>query len=268
MELQGRVDELRKSGLGLAVVTYDPVPVLDEFAIRRRITFPLLSDSNSATIRRYGILNTTVAETNPSFGYPFPGTFVLDPAGVVTARFFEQTYQERNTINSVLIRLGGRIDAPAAKISAPHMQIVAYATDSVAAPGTRFSLVLDITPDPRIHVYAPGVSGYKPIALAFSAQPGLIIRETHFPASETYHFKPLDERVPVFQRPFRITQDVTLDASREGEAALKGKDRLTIAATLNYQACDDTLCFNPQSIPLSWTIGVRPLDRERVKKQE
>jgi hypothetical protein len=268
VELQGRVDELRKSGLGLAVITYDPVPVLAEFATRRGITFPLLSDTGSATIRRYGILNTTVAETNPSFGYPFPGTFVLDPKGVVTARFFEQTYQERNTINSVVVRLGGRIDTPATKVSAPHMQVVTYATDTVAAPGTRFSLVLDITPDPRIHVYAPGVSGYNPIGLAVSPQPGLIVRETHYPASEIYHFKPLNERVPVFQKRFRITQDVMLDPSREGEAALKDKDRLTIAATLNYQACDDKICFNPQSIPLSWTIGVRPLDRERVKKQE
>jgi hypothetical protein len=267
VELQGRVDELRKSGLGLAVITYDPPPVLAEFAARRGITLPLLSDAGSATIRRFGILNTTVAETNPLFGYPFPGTFVLDPKGVVTARFFEQTYQERNTINSVVVRLGGRIDAPATKISAPHMQILSYATDSVAAPGTHFSLVLDVTPEPRIHVYAPGVIGYKPIALTVNPQPGVVVRDTHYPASEIYFFKPLNERVPVFQKPFRITQDVMLDASREGEAVLKDNQSLTISATLNYQACDDKVCFNPQSVPLSWTIGVRPLDRERVRKQ-
>ena len=267
MELQGRVDELRKSGLGLAVITYDPVPVLAAFAARRGITLPLLSDAGSATIRRYGILNTTVAETQPLFGYPFPGTFVLDATGVVTARFFEQTYQERNTINSVVVRLGGRIDAPAAKIAAPHMRILSYATDTVAAPGTHFSLVLDVTPDPRIHVYAPGVTGYKPIVLTVQPQPGLVVRDPHYPASEIYFFKPLNERVPVFQKPFRITQDVMLAASREGEAALKDKQSLTISATLDYQACDDKVCFNPQSVPLSWTIGVKPLDRERVRKQ-
>ena len=55
--------------------------------------------------------------------------------------------------------------------------------------------------------------------------------------------------------------------SRDAEAALKGKTSLTIAATLNYQACDDKVCFNPQSVPLSWTIGVRALDRERVKQE-
>lgn len=53
---------------------------------------------------------------------------------------------------------------------------------------------------------------------------------------------------------------------REAEAALKGQSNLTFTATLDYQACDDKVCFNPQSVPLSWTIGVRGLDRERVKQ--
>jgi hypothetical protein len=35
---------------------------------------------------------------------------------------------------------------------------------------------------------------------------------------------------------------------------------------LNYQACDNKVCFTPQSIPLSWTVQLKPLDRERVKK--
>jgi len=58
------------------------------------------------------ILNTTIAETNPLYGYPFPGTFVVSPAGVVTARVFEPSYQERDTISSVLVRLGGASTGP------------------------------------------------------------------------------------------------------------------------------------------------------------
>jgi len=77
----------------------------------------------------------------------------------------------------------------------------------------------------------------------------------------------LNEHVPVYQRPFRIVQDVMLDPSREGSAALKDVSTLTITGTFEYQACDDKVCFAPQSIPLSWRIGVKPLDRERVKPQ-
>jgi DsbC/DsbD-like thiol-disulfide interchange protein len=252
--------------MGLAAISYDPVPVLADFASRRGITFPLLSDAGSETIKRYGILNTTVPDTNQLYGYPFPGTFILSPAGVVTARFFEQSYQDRNTISSVLVRRGGRVDAPATKTSAPHIEITSYASDAVVAPGTHFSLVLDITPAPNIHVYAPGVTGYKPIGLSIEPQAGLVLRESRYPLSEIYVFKPLNERVPVFQRPFRLVQDVMIDASREGQAALDGKASLTITATLNYQACDDKVCFNPQSLPLNWTVGIKPLDRERAKR--
>jgi hypothetical protein len=243
------------------------VPVLREFAARRRITFPLLSDAGSATIRRYGLLNTTADPKDSLFGYPFPGTFVLTPDGTVTARFFEAAYQERNTMNSVFVRLGGRIDVPATRVSAPQLEITSYSTDQAAAPGTRFSLVVDIEPAEGVHVYAPEVKGYRPVALRVAPQPGLLLREAHYPASEIYHFKPLDERVPVYQRPFRIVQDVTLSASREAQAALKGRTDITIAATLDYQACDDKVCYNPQSVPLSWTLAIAPLDRERAKPQ-
>lgn len=265
MELQGRAKELEKAGMGLAAIVYDPPAVLAEFASRRGIAFPLLSDAGSAAIKRYGILNTTVPETNRLRGYPFPGTFTLNRRGVVTARFFEQAYQERQTVASVLVRLGGALDLPATKTSAGHIEITSFATDRVAAPGTRFSIVLDVTPGPRIHVYAPGVKGYRAIALRVHPQPGLVVGDAIFPAPETYHFKPLDEHVLVYQGPFRIIQDVMLDPSRQAAAALKGLTRMTIGATLDYQACDDKLCFLPQSVPLSWTIDVRPLDTERAK---
>jgi len=69
VELQGLIADVQKAGLGLASIAYDPAAVLAEFATRRSITFPLLSDSGWATIKQYGILNTTVPETNPVYGY-------------------------------------------------------------------------------------------------------------------------------------------------------------------------------------------------------
>lgn len=260
------MSEIHKAGMGVAAISYDPVPVLADFASRRRIKFPLLSDAGSETIKRYGLLNTTVPPQSQQFGYPFPGTFILNRAGVVTARFFEEAYQERDTISSALVHLAGRVDRPAMKIAAGHLDITTFLTDQVAAPGTHFSIVLDITPARHVHVYAPGASGYKPIAIAIQPQPGLVLRQTQLPQPEDYFFKPLNEHVPVFERPFRIVQDAALESSREAEALLKDRTSLTIAGTLEYQACDDRICFAPQTVPLSWTIGVRPLDRERAKQ--
>jgi AhpC/TSA family/Disulphide bond corrector protein DsbC len=266
VELQGRLAEIHKAGLGLAAISYDPVAVLADFSARRRITFPLLSDPGSETITRYGILNTTVDAKNPLYGYPFPGTFIVDRQGVVTSRVFEEAYQERDTVSSILVRLGRQIDVHATKIAGAHVTVTSYATDEVAAQGTHFSLVLDVTPGPRVHVYAPGASDYKPVAIGVEPQPGLVLKAPRYPKSEDYFFKPLKEHVPVYQHPFRIVQDVTLDPSREGTAALKDVASLTIRGRFDYQACDDTVCFVPQSVPLSWTIGVKPLDRERPKQ--
>jgi hypothetical protein len=253
--------------MGLAAVSYDPVPVLAEFAARRGITFPLLSDAGSATIRQYGILNTTVAESNQLFGYPFPGTFMVNRSSIVTSRFFEDAYQERDTITSVLVRLGGQVDAPATRTSAPHLEITLFVTDRIVAPGTHFSVVLDIVPAKRVHVYGPGASAYRPIALRVHPQPNLVVKAAQFPKAEDYFFKPLSEHVPVFSKPFRLVQDLALDSSREAEAALKDVRTMTINASLEYQACDDKVCFTPQTVPLSWTIDVKPLDRERVTKK-
>jgi len=266
VELQGRLADIRKAGRGLAAISYDPVPVLADFSRRRGITFPLLSDAGSETIKRYGILNTTIDPKNQLYGYPFPGTFIVDRQGIVTSRFFEEAYQERDTVSSVLVRLGQHVDVHATKITGAHVTLTSYATDQVAAPGTHFSLVVEAAPAARVHVYAPGASGYKPVTLTLRLQPGVVVKAAQFPKPEDYFFKPLNEHVLVYQHPFRIVQDVMIDPSTAGTAALKDVTTLTIAGTFAYQACDDKVCFLPQSVPLSWTIGVKPLDRERAKQ--
>jgi hypothetical protein len=206
-----------------------------------------------------------VPESNTqSYGIPFPGTFMLNREGVVTSRFFEQAYQERVTVGSMLARLGNDLEVQATTVRSPQLAVTSYTTDTTVAPGTHFSVVLDVAPGTGMHVYAPGVRSYKPIALAMDPQPGVIVRDAQYPPSEVYHFRPLDERVQVYQRPFRIVQDVTIDASPQGTAALAGKASLTLAGTLSYQACDDKLCFTPQTVPLTWTVSLRALDRERA----
>jgi hypothetical protein len=184
------------------------------------------------------------------------GTVTIDP---VRAEAFEAN------LAHYLARLGNRVDAPATTVSSPQIEITSYATDSTAAAGTHFSVVLDVRPAPGIHVYAPGVTGYKPIALSIQSQPGLIVREVQYPRSEIYHFKPLNERVLVFQRPLRIVQDIAIDATPRGQVVLKDVASLAIKGILNYQACDDKICFTPQSVPLEWTVTLRQLDRERAK---
>lgn len=296
MELQGRLEDLRKAGLGLTAISYDSPEILAAFSQRRGITFPLLSDAGSATIKAYGILNSVADEAlgpnreEPTVladvkkyvsvtasrntavitnGTPFPGTFVVDRAGLVTSRHFEEFYRERSTAANIMLRLGGRIGTVAAtKVSTDHLEITTYAGDASVAPGNRTALVIEVRPRPRIHVYAPSASGYRPVTLTLARDPLLRVLPIQFPQSEMYFFKPLNERVPVYQKPFTLLQELVLEVTPQAEAALRGKKELPIGGTLEYQACDDKICFNPVTVPLSWTLGVTPNITERLNRSQ
>jgi DsbC/DsbD-like thiol-disulfide interchange protein len=191
-------------------------------------------------------------------GIPFPGTFMLDRQGRVTSRFFEDYYWERNTVSNVMLRLGVA-DTPveATHVSTEHVDLKTYPSDASVALGTRFSLALDITPKRGMHVYAPGAMGYRVIALNITPQAHVRTMPVRYPPSEIYHFVPLNERVPVYQKPFTLLAEVVPEATAEARKALAGRNELVISGTLQYQACDDKICYNPVSLPLTWKVALR-----------
>jgi hypothetical protein len=123
--------------------------------------------------------------------------------------------------------------------------------------GERFTLALDLTPAAKMHVYAPTVVNYKPIALTVRPQPGLLVRAVSYPPAEKYFYAPLKETIDVYQKPFQVVQELALDGSPAGRAALKGSSTLTVQGTLTYQACDDTICYPPRTVPMTWTVGIK-----------
>ena len=62
MELAKHADRLRARGYGICSISYDTVDVLREFANRRGITYPMLSDPDSAIIRAFGLINEEVTD--------------------------------------------------------------------------------------------------------------------------------------------------------------------------------------------------------------
>jgi hypothetical protein len=261
VELQSRVNEISQQGLGLIGISYDSVETLETFASSRGITFPLISDSGSAIIKRYGLLNETIDPKNRTYGIPHPGTFIVDRKGIVTSRFFEDAYQERNTAASILVK--GGLQAGGAKVSArtAHLALSASISDTTVAPGERLTIALDISPERGMHVYAPGAHSYQVVRLVFDPQPWLRAHATEYAPSEIYVFKPLNERVEVYAKAFRLTTDVTILATQEVQKLLAARESITITGALEYQACDDKVCFNPSRIPVSFDLKLKPLDR-------
>ena len=283
VELQGQAAALRAQGIGVAAIMYDSREILADFGRRQGITYPLLSDVGSATITRYGILNTVVDEAlgpngnDPAVladlrlyatvnapadnlrGIPFPGTFVIDRQGRVTSRFFEDYYRERMTTSNILLRTGLASGAVrGAQVSTSHLDLRTYPSDSVIALGNRIALAVDITPKPGMHVYAPGAKNYRVITLNVAPQPYMRVLPVKYPASEIYHFKPLNERVATYQKPFTLLVELVPEVTPEAQKAFSGKKELSLTGTLEYQACDDKICYNPSVVPLSWTVEVRP----------
>ncbi len=265
MELEGRLEGFRRRGLGVAGISYDSVEILRDFTARKKISFPLLSDPESRVIRAFGLLKDVDYKPGSlEHGVPYPGTFVTDASGIVRSKFFEKTYAERRTAASVLALAGEPAAAAAGEVRNELFSLRVSASNAEAAPGQRVSLVLDFEMKPRMHAYAPGVQGYRPLRLSLEPHELVTAHEAVFPSSKPYHFAPLNETVPVFEGRFRVTQDVTLAGGRQFVELLKSEDpRLELAATLEYQVCSDKVCHAPAALPLRFTIKVSPLDRER-----
>jgi len=130
-----------------------------------------------------------------------------------------------------------------------HASIVASPVGIAAAPGGKIALFVDVTPKTSIHVYAPGSKDYIPITVKPDAVSQMKFGKVTYPKSEMMTFG--DERVPVFQKPFRLTQDATLDK------AAKPGSTVTVAGTVHFQACDDRVCYPPESVPISWSVMVK-----------
>lgn len=251
VELEAGRPLLHAAGYGLAAVTIDPVPVLAGFAAKRRIGFPMLAGRR--IIADLGIVDTRFDGDAQRAGAPHPVVYVVDASLVITRAFPEG---ERHTVASMLAHIGIARGASPLRHETPHLTTAAWASDGEVDANRRFALVVDVEPRASMHVYAPGAHTYKPIRLVIDPQPGLILSALEFPASEPYVFKALNETVPVYARPFRLAQDVMVQRAPNAPVPAPPRE-LRVSGRLEYQACDDVVCYAASTVPLEWRVTVR-----------
>lgn len=143
-----------------------------------------------------------------------------------------------------------------------HLTVLTSISDTDIAPGKRVAIAFDVTPKKLMHVYAPGKHDYQVIAVKLDPQPWLRMPPTKYPPSEIYHFKELDEKVETYGKPFTLVQDVTILATPEARKLLAAAPTVRISGRLEYQACDDKVCYAPTRVPVSFTLMVTGLDRK------
>jgi len=263
VQLQNAKQRLDAHGIKLAAISYDSPAILKDFADRHKIDYPLLADPQSKIIASYGVVNPEAKGMQK--GMALPGYYYVDPNGVIREEYFEAKYTDRFTANNVMANLFPELaEEVSQKVESPHLSLTLSQTDRAVVPGSRFSLAAQIELPLDVHVYAPGVKGYKPIQLELAPSPELELIPPVYPPSKVLYLDAIREQVPVFEEKFRITSEVRISTHPDFVKSLgpSGKT-INIAGQLHYQACDKTTCYLPTSIRVTWQLQVLLLDRQR-----
>jgi DsbC/DsbD-like thiol-disulfide interchange protein len=126
-------------------------------------------------------------------------------------------------------------------------------------------LIAEVRLPPDVHVYAPGTKGYKPIKLTIDAMPEIQLRQVTYPHPKILYLPAIKERVPVFEGTFHISQDVRVNTAASFASSLGSDGKIfTISGSVEYQACDKTVCYLPKTVPVQWQLRVFPPDRQRA----
>ena len=134
--------------------------------------------------------------------------------------------------------------------SPQHVNVAAGPGVVTVAPGGSVSVWADVTPKPNIHVYAPGAKDFQAVALVVSPLRGVTVGKIGYPPGTPTAFPGIDARVPVYQKTFRITVPLTIAHT------IGAGQAVNVAGAVNYQACDDRVCFPPASAAVGWTVKV------------
>ncbi len=268
MQLQNAKERFEKRGLSLAAISYDSAPILMDFAKRHKIEFPMLADPNSQVIRSFNVLNSEAKGMTK--GMAHPGFFFIDESGAIREKYFEAEYTNRFTANNVIGKLFPELtDEVSDTVEASHLRLTLSQSDRTVVPGSRVTLTADVELPPDVHVYSPGVRGYKPVQLILHTPAGMESTPAIYPNPKILYLEAIKEQVPVFDGTFGITEDVTVSVSklRDGARALSStRKTVSIDGELQYQACDKTICYPPASVPVKWKLQVGPLDLKRSPK--
>ena len=138
-----------------------------------------------------------------------------------------------------------------------RVTVEARASAPLARAGQPVNLALTATPVAGVHVYAPGNPKYIAVSVTVLPVAGLAIGPPVFPGGIDYFFAPLQESVKVYSKPFVILVPLNATAAFTKGRAPDAPATVTVTGTVDYQACDDKVCFPPQSQPFSVDVPVK-----------
>lgn len=271
IDLETARHSFEDKGVHVASITYDSTGILRAFADRRGIHFTMLSDPDSATIDAFGVRNHDAEAVGAKAGIAIPNYFLIAPDGTIRQRYAETQLLDRATASYVYEQIfgSGTAQPQTARVvpKTPQVSIELAQSDVSSAPGARVRLTMRLTPDAGSHLYAAGAEqfGYHPIRITLDSSPLYQSHPAAYGPSTTIEFASLKEEVPAYSATTLVTQDVWAVRSPETNAQFTAKPDIEIHGMLEYQACTDTVCGAPQSIPVSWKLHVTPSDLDTTR---
>jgi peroxiredoxin len=252
VELQEAWTTLQREGIALFAVSYDSAATLRAFAENHGITFPLLSDEGSGTIRTLGLLNEHLEQQHAVYGITtrdeqrgvaYPGTFVLDEQGLVRDKHFEQSYRVRPTRSIILewARGGsGGLSHETISHATESVEVQAWTDEPTYRPYQQLRLHIRLLLPSGVHVYgAPVPSGYQALTVEMEPLEGLDVGGLALPEPQPLSIAGLEEDFLAYAGvvdgtlPFILTRNL-------GQTTLKVR--------VSYQACTEVECMIPSSV--------------------
>ncbi|HAS50056.1 MAG TPA: hypothetical protein DCS33_12425 [Gammaproteobacteria bacterium] len=102
MQLTEISDQIEAMGISVVALTYDSVELLKTVKEDQGIQFTLLHDEDVSHVNAFGVRNLDYEPGHRVYGIPYPGIFLVDPNGVIKAKFAEERYQDRPPFEDVL----------------------------------------------------------------------------------------------------------------------------------------------------------------------
>ena len=252
---------LEKNDVRIAAVSYDSQEILKGFAEEHGIGYPLLSDRDSAVIRRFGIFNSNIAPELRAYGVPHPVNYLVVPDGIVIRKYFVPNYQHRVTASAVVLREFGAAgeDAATVTLRSSALTVEIGLSSGKAFAGQEISFFAKFELEPGWHVYGtPLPEAYTATSIAFDDSK--IVRQSfELPEASPMKIAALGETLPVYTGSFQGQGSVLLKFPIEA-------GRIVLSGRVCFQQCSDTVCEAPETVSFEVPLTIEPFMVPTSKK--
>ncbi len=254
-------------------VSYDAQKHLKQFADGHGVTYDLLSDVDSAVIKSFGILNTTIEPDNPVlnratergfYGVPFPGVYVTDENGVVTEKFFHRHYATRTSAGTIRNSAIGRIlsshEVPTAQLGDDHVKVSAFLADESLKFEYESTVYVRFEVAEGFHIYGePLPEGFIASTAHIPPTKGVRIGEPVYPETKPHEFPKLGVTLSVYEGTTDVAIPVLLNSEILNWPIQEKPTEIELPIEVVFQACSETVCYVPKRKTVQLSVPIDPL---------